>query len=93
MILKMNGPLRIEDLRHHPAETVDRLRCLLMAGAHATPDRHRKSMYELEDGDRAFYIHVSPTGRVLLLAIWRRGETDYAALPDAPLAEAVVCCG
>jgi len=93
MILKMSGPLRIENLRHHPAETVDRLRCLLVAGAHASPDPHRKNFYDLEDGDRAFYIHVSPTGIVLLLAAWLREGGRRTTLREAPLAEAVACCG
>jgi hypothetical protein len=93
MILKMSGPIRIENLRHHPAETVDRLRCLLAAGAHADPDPHRKGFYDLADGDRAFYIHVSPTGAVLLLATWPREGVPHAALHEASLAEAVACCG
>jgi len=93
MILKMSGPNRIDNLRHYSAETVDRLRCLLGAGAHATPDPHRKSFYDLEDGDRTFYIHLSPTGTVLLLAVWSREGAREAALHKAPPAEAVACCG
>jgi hypothetical protein len=91
MILKMSGPLRIDNLRHYPAETVDRLRCLLLAGASASPDPHRKGFYDLEDGDRAFYIHQSRTGTVLLLAIWPREGACHAALHEAPLAAAVAC--
>ena len=93
MILKMSGPIRIENLRHHPAETVNRLRCLLVAGAQASPDSHRKGFYDLADGDRAFYIHVSPTGSVLLLAIWPRAGTPGAILHKVPLGEAAACCG
>lgn len=93
MILKLSGPLRIENLRHHPGETVNRLRCLLVAGAHASPDPHRKGFYDLEDGNRVFYIHVSPTGTVLLLAVWSREGALDAPLHKAPLTEAVACCG
>ncbi|HMD84239.1 MAG TPA: hypothetical protein VKO18_06010 [Terriglobia bacterium] len=93
MILKMSGPHRIDNLRHYPAETVDRLRGLLVAGAHANPDPHRKGFYDLEDGDRTFYIHVSPIGAILLLATWPREGAFQATLHEAPLAEAVACCG
>ena len=92
MILKMSGPLRIEDLRHHPGETVDRLRRLLVAGADASPDPHRQGFYDLEDGDRVFYIHVSPTATVLLLAVWSREGVHAATLHKAPRTEAVACC-
>lgn len=93
MILKMSGPYRIDNLRHYPAETVERLRCLLVAGAHASPDPHRKAFYDLEDTDRTFYIHISPIGTVLLLATWPREGARQATLHGAPLAEAVACCG
>lgn len=93
MILKMCGPLRIDNLRHHPAETVDRLRCLLGAGASASPDPHRKGFYDLEDGNRVFYIYVSPTGTILLLAVWSSESAHDATLHKAPLAAAAACCG
>jgi len=92
MVLKMCGPLRIDNLRQYPAETVDRLRSLLVAGASASPDPHRKGFYDLDDEDRAFYIHVSRTRTVLLLATWLREGAHHAALHEAPLAETVVCC-
>jgi hypothetical protein len=92
MILKMSGPHRIDNLRHYPAETVDRLRCLLVNGAYASPDPHRKGFYDLEDGDRGFYIDVSPTGTVLLIASWPKEDAHHATLHEAPLAEAVACC-
>ncbi|MFZ0959904.1 MAG: hypothetical protein WAO35_03290 [Terriglobia bacterium] len=92
MILKMDGPNRIDNLRHYPAETVGRLRSLLETGVIATPDPHRKGFYDLEDGDRTFYIHVSPTGTILLLAEWQREAARVTALPETPLAEAVACC-
>ncbi len=93
MILKMSGPNRIDNLRHYPVETVDRLRGLLVAGAQASPDPHRKGFYDLEDGGRTFYIHISPIGTVMLLATWPREGVSQSALHKAPLAEAVACCG
>jgi len=93
MILKMSGPLRIDNLRHYPAEMAERLRSLLETGALALPDPHRKGFYDLEDGDRRFYIHVCPSGTVLWLATWRAEGARPAAVQEAPLAEAVVCCG
>jgi hypothetical protein len=92
MTLKMSGPVRIENLRHQPEKAVERLRCLLAAGASANPDPRRKGFYDLEDEDRAFYIHVSRTGTVLLLAIWPRAGAHLGTLHEAPHAEAVACC-
>jgi len=92
MILKLNGPLRIDNLRRHPAEMVARLCSLLAAGAVATPDPHRNGFYDLEDGKRIFYVHLSPTGTVLLLATWLEEGAPAAALRKAPLAERVACC-
>ena len=92
MILKINGPIRIDNLRHYPEETVGRLHCALVAGAFASPDPRRKNFYDLEDGDRTFYIHVSPTGKVLLLATWTAEGAPVATLHEAP-AEAVACSG
>lgn len=92
MILKMSNPFRIENLRHYPAETVDRLRCQLAAGAYVSPDPHRANFYDLEDSDRAFYIHVSPTGTVLLLATWPREGAHLASLQKV-LAQAAAGCG
>ncbi len=90
MILQMNGPIRIENLRHYPSETVDRLRSLLLSGASASPNPHRKNFYDLEDGDHAYYIHISPTGAVLLLASWPRDGVHLATFQEA-LARAVTC--
>ncbi len=92
MTLKINGPLRIDNLRHYPAETVIRLRCLLAAGVQARIDPHRKSFYDLEDGNRLFYIHVSPSGTVLLLATWVKEGISPAALRHESLTETAACC-
>jgi hypothetical protein len=93
MTLKMNGPLRIDNLRPYPAEMIERLRSLLATGAPALPDPHRKGFYDLEDGDRRFYIHLSPFGTVLLLATWWKEGARQTAPHEAPLAEAAPCCG
>ena len=68
MILKMNGPFRIDNLRRYPPETVEAVRNALVAGVIATADPHRKNFYDLEAGENIFYIHLSPTGTVLFLA-------------------------
>ncbi|MCH8947531.1 MAG: hypothetical protein IH789_07860 [Acidobacteria bacterium] len=71
MVLRREKNLTIEDLRNHPAETIEKLRGLLTAGALAHADPRRPDFYELENGSQVFYIHVSPTnGKVLLLATW-----------------------
>lgn len=73
MVLRLTEPLRIDNLRNHPVEMVEQLRALLGAGASAHADPHRQHFYELENGSRVFYIHVSPHGdKVLLLATWSK---------------------
>lgn len=91
MIVKMSGPIQIDNLRHYPAEVVERLRSLLATGALAIPDSHRRNFYDLEDGEHMFYIHMSPTGTVLLLASWRKESADQPPPREASLAEAVAC--
>lgn len=71
MLLQVKENLSIEDVRRHPAELVEKLRALLAAGAPAEEDPHRRAFYELQNGSRVYYIHISPvTGRVWLLATW-----------------------
>ena len=75
MVLRLNHSLEIENLRNHPAETVDKLRELLASGAAARPDPRRAGFYEVENHSRVFYIHISPVnGKVLLLATWTKNE-------------------
>ena len=39
------------------------------------PDPCRSDFFELEDGNKVFYIHISPVnGKVLLLATWLKDE-------------------
>ena len=75
MILRLNQQPNIEDLRHHGPEAVEKLRRLLAYGALAKPDPCRSDFFELEDGNKVFYIHISPVnGKVLLLATWLKDE-------------------
>ena len=71
MVLRLDETTKIEDLRHHPVEVVEKLRSLLAGGAVAHVDPHRDSFYEIESNGRVFYVCVSPiTGKVLLLGTW-----------------------
>ena len=75
MILRLNQHPNIENLRHHGPEAVEKLRHLLASGAPAKLDPRRSDFYELEDGNKVFYIHISPvSGKVLLLATWLKDE-------------------
>jgi hypothetical protein len=92
MFLKLNGSFRIDDLRCYPPETVEALRRALVLGAVAAADPRRKNFYDLEAGDHIFYIHLSPTGTVLLLACWRKEPAHQAIPREAPLREARAYC-
>lgn len=87
MLLKLNEPLQIENLRNYPAEAARRLRELLLRGALASPDPQRKNFYDVEDGSCVFYIHISPAGTVLLLAIWAKEGAPLHAQSSAHLAQ------
>jgi hypothetical protein len=90
MLLRLNGDPRIEDLRNHPLESLERLRRLLRAGTPARLDPRRRDFYEVDDSERVFYIHLTPRGRVLLLAIWLN-DTPAAELEAGRLAAAPPC--
>ena len=92
MVLRMNGSFRIDNLRRYPSETVEALRRALVAGVIAVADLHRKNFYDLEAGEDFFYIHLSPTGAVLLLACWRREPGKQSNLREAPLPEVMAYC-
>ena len=83
MILKMNGNTGIDNLRNYPADIVEKLRSLLASGARAYPDPNRKQFYDLENGSRVFYIHISPTGNVWLLASWVKTSPAMAEAQPA----------
>jgi hypothetical protein len=70
MILRLGSNPSIDNLRRYPAETVEKLRNLLATGVPAIPDPRRQGFYDLRDGHQVYFIHISPTGRVLFLATW-----------------------
>lgn len=71
MILRFSETPLIDNLRNYPEHLVARLGALLQAGAAAQPDPRRKGFYDVADGDRVFFIHLSPvSGKVWLLASW-----------------------
>ncbi len=75
-MLKLDKTVVIEDFWNHSPESVAQLRSLLSRGAHASEDPHRRHFYEVEDGSRVFYIHLSPNGNIWLLAMWSRTAPD-----------------
>ncbi len=87
MVLRLNAQPKIENLRNYPAEMVEQLRELLISGAPAKLDAHRKDFYEVENCSQVFYVHVSPgNGTVMLLAIWQKDAQPVAALAASPVA-------
>lgn len=93
MILRMNGPFRIDNLRRYSSETVETLRSALVAGVTATADPHRKNFYDLEAGDNIlFYIHLNRTGTVLLLACWWKEPAHQAIPREAAVSEVEAYC-
>jgi hypothetical protein len=82
MLLRLNEDPTIEDLQKHPVESVEALRTLLRTGVPARPDPRRRNFYEVDNCSRVFYIHITPRGRVLLLAIWSKDTTEPAIEPD-----------
>jgi hypothetical protein len=71
MVMAYACGLQIEDVRHHPADTVRSLRRILSEGGRVTPDPKRPDFYEVASDSTVYYIHVSPvSGKILLLATW-----------------------
>jgi len=63
----------VDNLRNYPAEIIRELEELLLSGGSALPDPKRKGFYDLENYDRTFFIQISSiTGKVVLLATWRK---------------------
>lgn len=102
MILRLNGKdsksgkLIIENLRHYPAELVEKLHRLLAQGVEAQPDPRRKGFYDLDGGTRVFFIHVSPvSGSVMLLASWpkEREEAAIRVRAASQRPDSVTCAG
>ena len=90
MVLRVKENPRIDNLRNYPADIVEKLRALLVAGALVYPDPHRKEFYDVANGSRMFYIHVSPTGKVWLLATWLKECRQAAAVNEDVFAAARV---
>jgi hypothetical protein len=73
----------IDNLQNYPAEVVDQLGKLLVEGVSARQDPRRKNFYDVEDADRAFFIHLSPlTGKVILLAAWRLLGSPFTSFEE-----------
>jgi hypothetical protein len=84
MVMALEREMQIEDVRNHPAETVQMLRSLLFSGAQVTPDPKRADFYELEDAGVVYYIHISQfSGKILLLATWPSEAALAAASHEA----------
>ena len=86
MLLKLNEAPRIEDLRNHSAESIKTLRTLLQTGAPARRDPRRRDFYEVDNCSRVFYIHITPRGKVWLLAIWAKDSAESDAEPVGSMA-------
>src|ERR1019366_5098849 len=73
MFLRMKRLPGVDNLRNYPAEIIKELEELLLSGGSALPDPKRKGFYDLENQERTFFIQISfITGRVVLLATWRK---------------------
>lgn len=79
MLLKLNQPLLIEEMQHYSPEHGRRLRELLLRGANAASDPARKDFYDVEDESQIYYIHICPSGKVLLLAVWPKAGVPLHA--------------
>jgi hypothetical protein len=93
MILRLEKKPAIDNLRKYPAGTVEKLSGLLTAGAEAHLDPHRKNFYDVENGSQMFYIHIAPSGKVLLLATWPRQRAEAHAPNAAFATEPCTCSG
>ena len=88
MFLRMKRLPGVDNLRNYPAEIIKELEDLLLAGGSALPDPKRKGFYDVENYERTFFIQISPiTGRVALLATWRKTlfgqlDADYCELEE-----------
>lgn len=91
MRLRLEKEPVIDNVTHHSAETVEKLRTMLVAGTPANPDPNRKNFYELENCSKVFYIHLSPvSGKVMLLAVWDKDPEGITLSRE--LSEATMAC-
>ena len=83
MQLRINTQARIENPRNYDVHVVDQLQALLTSGSEADPEARRRNFYEMEDGDRRYYVHVSPiNGNVVLLAVWSGKSHDDCCMAE-----------
>lgn len=90
MTLRLRKEPVIDNLRQYPSDIVSKLRELLLAGAEAYADPHRKEFYDVANGSRMFFIHIAPSGKVLLLATWQK-PAPRVAEPQEALAAQPYC--
>lgn len=102
MLLHFSETPIIDNLRNYPEHVVAHLSAVLQDGAVARPDPRRKGFYDVADGDRVFFIHISPvSGKVWLLASWnaesaqpaRRVPAVVASSPPSGLFVSCACPG
>jgi hypothetical protein len=63
----------VENPRNYPAEIIKELEELLLWGGSALADPKRKGFYDIDNYERTFFIQISSiTGKVVLLATWRK---------------------
>ena len=73
MFLRMKRLPGVDNLRNYPAEIIKELEELLLSGGKAFPDPKRNGFFDLENYERTFFIQISSiTGKVVLLATWRK---------------------
>jgi hypothetical protein len=85
MLLQIDTEVTIDNLRNYPAEIVDQLRKLLTSGVAASPDPNRENFYDVGNAGRVYFIHISPSGTVLLLATWlpESSASEFTAIAHA----------
>lgn len=81
MTIQVSPATQIENLRNYPAEIVEKLRGLLISGVTAHADARRVNFYDVVEGGRVYFIHVSPvTSKVMLLATWPNQKQEEQPL-------------
>ena len=79
MLLKISATFEIDNPRSYPPEVLNELRGLLARGVSAEPDPNRTNFYDIEVDESTFFIHILPTGTVVLLATWQTCSASLSA--------------
>jgi len=79
MLLRLNNAFDVENPRNYPPGAIEELRQLLVQGVSAHPDPKRPDFYDVELDDRVFFIHLLPSGSVILLATWQKRSVSLSA--------------